>query len=122
MDELREGSGHAYIAEGRLLELTGELQLANNGGQSRFVARALAFAAHLRRTMMRQRCRVTQGIMWELLDMNGGRDEEGGDEHGGRNKPEHACSHDASVTTTRIGASGALWRGQPCPVDGPWCP
>ena len=55
----------------------------------------------------------------QLLDMNGGRDEEGGDEHSGRNKPEHAFSYDASVITTRAGASGALWRGRPCPVDGP---
>ena len=42
--EVRRDTGMPYIAEGRLLELTGELQLANNGGQSRFVARA----CHLR--------------------------------------------------------------------------
>ena len=41
MGELREGSGHAYIAEGKALELTSELEQCSNGGQRLGMARAL---------------------------------------------------------------------------------
>ena len=41
MGELKEGSGHAYIAEGKALELTSELEQCSNGGQRLGMARAL---------------------------------------------------------------------------------
>ena len=40
MGELREGSGHAYLAEGKDLELTSELEQCSNGGQWLGIARA----------------------------------------------------------------------------------
>ena len=41
MDELWEGSGHAYIAEERDLEHASELEQCSNGGQRLGMARAL---------------------------------------------------------------------------------
>ena len=50
----------------------------------------MAFATHLRQTTTKQRRGVMQSSTGELQDMNGGRDEEGGDEHIGRTEPELA--------------------------------
>ena len=41
MVEVRRDSGYAYIAEGKALELTSELEQCSNGGQRLGMARAL---------------------------------------------------------------------------------
>jgi hypothetical protein len=44
--ELRGGSGHAYIVEGKALEHASELEQCSNGGQKLGMARALLSAVH----------------------------------------------------------------------------
>ena len=49
----------------------------------------MALATHLRRTATSHRRRVMQRLIGQLLDMDGGRDDEGDDGHRAGKKPEH---------------------------------